>query len=210
MVISPISSSHIIAVFGRHEDIPGATDQGENTPSESSKEESSDDHLSALKHSTCDLPIAINLTPVEERRNEAQFEEWLYQHDEELHKPTSENLILEKDVIEENSPEINCQSIEESIPLVDSTFSYSEEEEIVCVFLSPLQIDEPSCIDPSMELKLEEMSLACESPSMHSNCVSSNNTLKEGRNAIDLVFQSNEVTNHQLVDSMVKVTSSYT
>ena len=45
---------------------------------------------------------------------------------------------------------------------------------------------------------------------MHSNCEGNDNTLKEGRNEIDLVFQSNEVTGHQLVDFMVKMTSSYT
>lgn len=70
-------------------------------------------------------------------------------------------------------------------------------------------MDEPSRDDSATKLKLEERSLACESPSVHSNCVSSNNTLKNGRNEIDLVFQRNKVTDHQLVDSMVKVTSSY-
>jgi len=60
-----------------------------------------------------------------------------------------------------------------------------------------------------MELKLEESSLACESLYGHLNCEGSDNTLKEGRDEIDLVFQSNEVKDHQLVDSIVKVTSSY-
>ena len=70
-------------------------------------------------------------------------------------------------------------------------------------------MDERSQDDPDMKLKLEEGSLPCESSCVHSNWVSSNNKMKEGRNEIDLVFQRNDTTHHQLVDSMVEVTSSY-
>ena len=58
-------------------------------------------------------------------------------------------------MIEEKSLEINCQFVEELVPLVNTTFPYSKKEEIVCGFLSPFQMDEPSKDDPAIKQKLE-------------------------------------------------------
>ena len=75
--MSPNSSSHIIAIFDKHETILDVTYQSDNTPSYASEEESTDDHMPTLEHSTCDLPRATNLTPDEQRSNEDQPEEFL-------------------------------------------------------------------------------------------------------------------------------------
>lgn len=101
--------------------------------------------MPTLENSTYNLPTTTNMTLVEERSNEVQLEEWLYQHEEELHETTSKNIILDKEVIEEKSLETNCQYEEETTRALPA----KEEEEV-----TPLKIKKNDEEEPFYETTL--------------------------------------------------------